>query len=416
MVVYTPLLVGEKDTVSLSSIGVIGRRRYFYYQRNEKRYPEVFQNDNFRTNSCPDSLKWQESMPYEKWMDGAELKLCRQVFGCCNDVVEESIVDLRQFHDFHPVFRWIAPEPELLKVRSLQGSAFIDFEVSKVEIRPDYRDNRRELNKIISTVDSLKSDADIQIDSIFIKGFASPESPYDNNTRLAKGRTLALKEYVTRLYSFAEDFIHTSFEPEDWDGLRRFVENSNIDNKDEILNIIKSDMEPDSREKKIKSTYPQTYRFLLETCYPALRHSDYRIVYNIKTYADIDELKKVFKDAPAKLSLREFFNLSSAYEPGTEEFSKVFEVATMVYPDNETANLNAANAAMVVGELDKAERYLAKAGKTAEAVYARAVHAALKQNYRQAKELFAEASSMPDNALVKDAALKSCEEMNDYIY
>lgn len=416
MVVFTPILVGEKDTVSLSSVGLLGRRRYFYYQRNEKRYPEVFENENFRTNDCPDSFRWDESMPFSKWMDGASLKIHRQVYGCCNDVIEESIIDLRQFHDYHPVFRWIAPEAELLKVRSLQGSAYIDFVVSTTDIRPDYRDNRRELDKILGTIDSLKADADITMDTIYIKGFASPESPYDNNTRLAKGRTQALKEYVTQLYRFDEDFILTSYEPEDWAGLRRFVENSNISNKAEILQIIDCDLEPDPKEWKLKSTYPKEYRFLLEACYPALRHSDYKIVYKIRTYTDIEELKRVFKEAPAKLSLREFFNLSSIYEPGTEDFNKTFEVAVMVYPDNPTANLNAANAAMGTGELDKAERHLAKAGQSPEAVYARGVHAALKQDYTRAKVLFAEAASMPDNSSVKDAAQEAHTEMDKFIY
>ena len=379
MVLFTPMVVNGEDTLSLSSVGVLGRRRYFYYERNQKRYPEVFENENFRSNDKPNSFKWAETMPYEKWMDGSSLKLRKQVFGCCNDLIEESILDLTQYNDYHPVFKWIVPEAELEKVRSLEGSAFIDFVVSTTDIRPDYRKNRRELGKIIGTIDSLKADADIRMDTITIKGFASPESPYDNNTRLAKGRTQALKDYVTQLYAFDENFILTSYEPEDWEGLRRFVESSNINHKSEILDIIDCSLEPDPKEWKLKSTYPEEYKFLKETCYPALRHSDYKIVYKIRTFTDINELKRVFAESPAKLSLREFFNLSSAYEPGTEEFNKVFEVAVLVYPDNEIANLNAANAAMGVGELDKAERYLAKAGNNPEAEYAREVLAALKK-------------------------------------
>ena len=379
MVLFTPMVVNGEDTLSLSSVGVLGRRRYFYYERNQKRYPEVFENENFRNNDKPNSFKWAETMPYEKWMDGSSLKLRKQVFGCCNDLVEESIVDLTQYNDYHPVFKWIVPEAELEKVRFLEGSAFIDFVVSTTDIRPDYRENRRELGKIIGTIDSLKADADIKMDTITIKGFASPESPYDNNTRLAKGRTQALKDYVTQLYAFDENFIMTSYEPEDWEGLRRFVESSNISHKSEILSIIDCSLEPDPKEWKLKSTYPEEYKFLKETCYPALRHSDYKIVYKIRTFTDINELKRVFAESPAKLSLREFFNLSSAYEPGTEEFNKVFEVAVLIYPNNEIANLNAANAAMGVGELSKAERYLAKAGNSPEAEYAREVLAALKK-------------------------------------
>ena len=398
MVVLTPFVAGETDTLNLSSVGLMGRRRYFYYERNEKRYPEVFENENFRAGENPDSFTWEETFPYEKWMDGSSLKLRKQVYGCCNDIIEESIYDFTQYHDYHPVFKWIVPEAELEKIRYLKGSAFIDFVVSTTDIRPEYRENRRELGKIIGTIDSLKADADIKMDTIYIKGFASPESPYDNNTRLAKGRTKALKDYVTQLYHFDENFILTSYEPEDWEGLRRFVESSNINHKQEILEIIDCSLDPDPKEWKLKSTYPDEYRFLKETIYPALRHSDYKIIYKIRTFTDINELKRVFKEAPVKLSLREFFTLSTAYEPGSEDFRKVFEVAAMVYPDNGTANLNAANAAMMVDELDKAERYLSKAGETPEAIYARGVLAGLRQDYAAAEELFRKAGEIGESA------------------
>lgn len=255
------------------------------------------------------------------------------------------------------------------------------------------------------------------MDTIYIKGFASPESPYDNNTRLAKGRTQALKDYVSQLYRFDDNFILTTYEPEDWEGLRRFVETSNINHRQEILDIIDSDLEPDPKEKKIKTTYPEEYRFILETCYPALRHSDYRIIYKIRTFTDIEELKKVFREAPAKLSLREFFNLSSAYEPGSEDFIKIFEVAALVYPDNETANLNAANAALLAEDLEKAENYLSKAGDTPESIYARAYLSALRQEYRTARTLFEQAAADPRaTPELRQVAEDTCIELEKFIY
>lgn len=401
MVVLTPFVAGDTDTLTLSSVGLMGRRRYYYYERNEKRYPEVFENENFRAGENPDAFRWKETVPYQEWMDGSSLKLLKQVYGCCNDIIEERIIDITQFNDYHPEFKWIVPEAELEKVRHLKGTAFIDFVVSTTDIRPDYRENRRELGKIISTIDSLKADSDITMDTLYIKGFASPESPYENNTRLAKGRTQALKDYVTQLYSFDENFILTSYEPEDWGGLRRYVESSEIKNKHAILDIIDSQLEPDPKEWKLKSTYPEEYKFLKDNFYPALRHSDYKIIYKIRTFTDINELKKVFAASPAKLSLREFFNLSTAYDPGSEEFRKVFEVAAVIYPDNETANLNAANAAMMSNQLDKAEEYLAKAGTTPESFYARGVLAGLRQDYATAEELFRKAGKIGEDACIE---------------
>ena len=221
------------------------------------------------------------------------------------------------------------------------------------------------------------------------------------------------------MYRFDEDFIKTSYEPEDWEGLRAFVSGSNIVNRDAVLALIDSDMEPDAKEAKIKRLYPEDYRFLLDVCYPALRHSDYRIVYNIRQYTDIEELKEVFRTAPAKLSLSELFTLSTAYEPGTEEFIDVFEVAVLVYPDDPVANLNAANAAMGAGDMDRAGRFLSKAGDSSDAVYSRGVMAALGKDYRKAEEYFriayeeAERSGRQDLAVIAADALDEISEFTD---
>ena len=60
----------------------------------------------------------------------------------------------------------------------------------------------------------------------------------------------------------------------------------------------------------------------------------------------------------------------------------------MMYPDDVVANLNAANAAMINGNMRNAERFLAKAGRSDEAIYARGVFAALNGDYEKAEGCF----------------------------
>jgi hypothetical protein len=260
-----------------------------------------------------------------------------------------------------------------VKTREISGSAFIDFPVSKTFINPTYRNNTAELAKITGTIDSVKMDKDISIKSIFIKGYASPESPYSNNAYLAEGRTEALKEYVESLYHFGKGFIKTAFEPEDWEGLERYVEASTLPHKDEILEAIHSDREPDKKEWYIKSTWKEEYRYLLENCYPALRHSDYSIEYEIRSYSDPLEIERILLTAPQNLSLEEFYVLAQTYEPGSEQFHELFETAVRMYPGDIAANLNAANSAILRKDYRNALRYLEKAGDIPEAIYARGV-------------------------------------------
>jgi predicted Zn-dependent protease len=56
-------------------------------------------------------------------------------------------------------------------------------------------------------------------------------------------------------------------------------------------------------------------------------------------------------------------------------------------PNSPVANINAANVTMRRGELERAERHLAKAGTSADADYARALYALHMGNYSEAKHL-----------------------------
>ena len=84
-----------------------------------------------------------------------------------------------------------------------------------------------------------------------------------------------------------------------------------------------------------------------------------------------DEIERIYKVSPQKLSLEEFYILAQTYESGSEEFNELFETAVRMYPDDPVANLNAANSAILRKDYRRALRYLEKAGELPEATYAR---------------------------------------------
>lgn len=399
-VLLTPRLINGADSLELPSVGIYGRTRYYHYDRNRDRNRAMLAGPDelvWKASDRPDSVAYSRIIPWQEWMNGASLSLTRTEWGCCRKLLATETATLGGYaerREFFPTLVYAQPRVEAVKARALQGSAFIDFPVDRTEIHPDYRRNAVELGKIRATIDSVRADSDITITGVSLKGFASPESPYQHNRELAIGRTDALKAYIQKLYNFTPGVISTDFEAEDWDGLRLFVEQSAIDNRQEILDIIDSDREPDNKEWKIKSTYPEQYRYLLENCYPALRHTDYRISYTIRGYGDLDEIERVLHSQPQKLSLNEFYLLGRSYDPDSEEFAYIFETAARMYPADPTANLNAANAAMRRGDNTSAARFLAKAGDSPEAVYARAALAirtgdidAARTLLRQARDL-----------------------------
>ena len=394
-VLLTPRLVNGNDSVDLPAVGIYGRTRYLYYVRNGISSLSGDNETVLRSSQKPDTLGYDALTTFQNWMDGATLRIHRCDWGCCHKILAEYDGALGSHSEaFFPQLTFVKPQAEVMKSRSLSGSAFIDFPVDQTVIYPDYRRNTVELAKIKATIDSVRNDRDVTITSVWLKGFASPGSPYKHNAELAIGRTDALRRHINSLYHFADGVIATDYEPEDWAGLRRAVEQSNLPNSTQILEMIDSDMEPDAKEAAIRRAFPDDYRFMLDHFYPALRHTDYRIDYTIRTFTSADEIRRIMEEQPQKLSLNEFYLVAQSYEPGTPEFTDVFETAVRMFPDDEVANLNAANAAIRRDDFTDARRYLAKAGDSAEAVYTRGALAVREKKYPEAIALFGKAAAM----------------------
>lgn len=415
--VLTPLIISENgDTLALPSVGVYGRQRYIQYLRNGRHPLGTISNDKFaisnytaasgndqsifKNSERPSGFAYHADTPYQDWMANSKLIMRRQLYGCADCLIAERLDPVSDYFQVDPTI------PEIVyfqakdtgaKIETLEGSAFVDFPVNQTIIYPEYRNNVRELGKIQSTIDTVYNDKDVTITGVWLKGYASPESPYSHNTDLAIGRTAALKKYISQLYKFPDNIMATDYEPEDWADLRRFVSNSNMDHKEEIIVMIDSNMEPDAKEAKIKRTYPAEYKFMLQNFYPALRHTDYRITYEIKRFDDLNKIREVMRTKPNRLSLREFFLLGNATEPGSDEFNDVYETAVRMYPDDPTANINAANAALQRRDFEKADQYLKRAGDSPEAIYARGSLAFLMEDYDKAEQLMNEAlPSIPE--------------------
>ncbi len=390
-IIYTPAITRDGETLELPCVVVAGRNRHIQNLRHGKFAAATL-------SRAGKVIEYSAKAPYEAWMESARLTMTEELRGCGSQTVSTAVRNLAVIgfspDRFAPEYVFITPEAELVKTREARGSAYIDFEVNKIDINPRYRRNPEELQKIRGTIDIIRNDGDTRIVAVTIEGFASPEGPYAENERLAKGRTEALRNYVRGLYTFDPSIMRSSWVAENWAGLRKYVADSDLDDKEGILAVIDAEnLEPDAREWKLKSAYPEQYRFLLDNVYPALRNSDYTVEYVVRSYTDVEEIKAVMKRAPQKLSLREMYAVAQSLETGSDEYREVFEVAVRMYPDDPAANLNAANIALGRNELDRAAGYLAKAGDTPEAAYARGILAAKSGDYDRAARAFGDAAA-----------------------
>ena len=384
-IVVTPLFYAEGEEEWLPAIEVMGRTRYLYYQRNEESlYADSPYTIIKKDKNATQQVGYQVSVPYRKWMDRASLVVAEDTCQCGEVSKGNSILLAQADLVFTPRLAYISPQAETRKARALSGEAYLDFPVNKTVIYPEYRRNTAELAKIRATIDTIRTDKDFSITRISLKGYASPEGRYAANVRLSEGRTDALKDYLMSEYGFEASLFRTNAGAENWAGLRKYVAQSGLADKEAILAIIDSEEEPDAKEQRIRREHAASYRTLLQDCYPALRRTDYTVDYVIRGF-NVEEAKEVIKTRPQNLSLQEMFAVAQTYQPGSEEFNHVFDVAVRLYPADPIANLNAANALLERKEAAQALKFLDKAGDTPQADNARGVAMILLERYDEAE-------------------------------
>ena len=384
-IVVAPLFYAEGEEEWLPAIEVMGRTRYLYYQRNEESlYADSPYTIIKKDKNATQQVGYQVSVPYRKWMDRASLVVAEDTCQCGEVSKGNSILLAQADLVFTPRLAYISPQAETRKARALSGEAYLDFPVNKTVIYPEYRRNTAELAKIRATIDTIRTDKDFSITRISLKGYASPEGRYAANVRLSEGRTDALKDYLMSEYGFEASLFRTNAGAENWAGLRKYVAQSGLADKEAILAIIDSEEEPDAKEQRIRREHAASYRTLLQDCYPALRRTDYTVDYVIRGF-NVEEAKEVIKTRPQNLSLQEMFAVAQTYQPGSEEFNHVFDVAVRLYPADPIANLNAANALLEQGAAEQALKFLQKAGDTPQADNARGVALIMLERYEEAE-------------------------------
>ena len=101
------------------------------------------------------------------------------------------------------------------------------------------------------------------------------------------------------------------------------------------------------------------YREMMRRYFPKLRRIEVVVQYDVRK-VEGDEAAELIYTHPDLLSLKEIYAVARYYRPGTEQYREVYEIAAFHFPDDVVANVNAASAVMLTGDLTSAWDYLRK--------------------------------------------------------
>lgn len=231
-----------------------------------------------------------------------------------------------------------------------------------------------------------------QIRAVELIGYASPEGTYAYNTRLANRRVQAVKNYLKMKYPVEENWFILSTVPEDWDGVKQWVQASGLSRSADVINIIDRIPDPDKRDNNIRRLDGnKTYNKLLHEAYPPLRRVEYKVNYHVAPKS-IEQSRLAYQNQPEQLTPYELYNLANSYDSKSPQFSEIILTTIRLYPKNPAALNNAVCIALQHEDLAAARTYMLQCQDTPQKLNNQGVLLMLEGNMPEAYQCFQEAA------------------------
>ena len=224
-------------------------------------------------------------------------------------------------------------------------------------MRPDFKNNRAELDEVQASIDAVDEDINLTITGIYVTGYASPEASVPYNLALSERRAKTFVAYVKRRNPDLLDTLwHVAWKGEDWAGLRQAVaDDAEVPRQAEVLRIIDAcEGNQDRCERQLKELRPSSiYQYLLNELYGPLRRNEYRIEYNVRNFT-VEEAAQIIHNRPEQLSAAEMQRVADSYGRNSEAYRSTLKIALDTYPDNRVIRHNAALAEIEAGQYEAA--------------------------------------------------------------
>ena len=253
----------------------------------------------------------------------------------------------------------IAPDA-FQRVNEQKQEANIMFLINQSQIRKSELKNNsvQEFVKLLKQINADKEAFNVQ--NVEIQAYASPEGGVKFNDKLANNRQNESEKYVKSTLKdtkVAAD-IDAHYTAQDWDGFQRLVAASNLQDKDVILRVLSMYEDPQEREEQIRNM-SAGFQELAQGILPELRRS--RLIINYETIGRSDEqIQEQYRTDASKLSVDELLYAATLADSQDAQ-QQIYKKTTEVYPDDYRAYNNLAALALAKGNTADAKKYAEKA-------------------------------------------------------
>ena len=158
----------------------------------------------------------------------------------------------------------------------------VHYAVNKANIVPAYSDNTQQIAELKDFMAQTK-DTTMNISAIHIVGYASPDGNIKENDTLASKRAQSLYHYAVNTYH-PEQKIDTDHKTFHWSDCVTAVEKSDIPQKEQVLEILKSTNHTEPQKEIALRKMPQAWKYLATHILPQMRYADIEFDYGVDEF------------------------------------------------------------------------------------------------------------------------------------
>ena len=230
--------------------------------------------------------------------------------------------------------------------------------------------------------------------NVEVSAYASPDGGVSLNEKLAAEREKNTSEYLEKELKKRNinTDINARYTAQDWEGFRKLVETSNLQDKELILRVLEMYPDSETREREIKNI-SIVYDDLASTILPQLRRS--RITANIDIIGKSDEeILSFWKNTPNNLTVEELL-YASTLTSDKKEKERIYQFVTNRFPQDYRGWNNLGALFFTEGSMDKAKQAFDRAAQVKpdapEVNMNKALLAMMNNDTETAKELLGKA-------------------------
>lgn len=220
-----------------------------------------------------------------------------------------------------------------------------------------------DIKELAKYIKNAKANERQELKGLEIKAYASPDGTEDFNEKLAGKREQSSKKFIKKEMKKVEEFKVEEFfkslvTAEDWDGFKKLMEASDIQDKELILRVLSMYNDPEVREREIKNI-SAAFTSIAKEILPKLRRSQLIVSVDNIGYSD-EELVKMVKETPEQLNIEEVLFSATLFDNNADKLY-VYEVAKKQFANDWRGFNDAGMILFNTGKIDEAKSNIQKA-------------------------------------------------------